>query len=378
MRETLPFLQNAALSRGLQHDARAAGVKVARLRNDAAEAVGAPKPELVQLQRVSWRNVAMAGLTLFAAYSLITSLTDIGFGTLADQLSKASWGWVLAAFVLAQLTNVGEYVSLAGVIGSPIPFGPTIMFRYALSFIGLAVPSDAGEIAMNIRYQQKLGVPAAAAVAQGPLLKLFSKGFDIILLLLSAKFIGEAVDTDELDVGPVLRLFGVVVVVAVIAVLVVLVVPRLRAKALPHVREGFSAVKGSVTDPHRLVRVAGGTLAQKILYALTLAAAVAAYGGALSFGEAIFVNCAVSLFVGLIPVPGGIGVAETALSGGADRGRGSTGNRRCSGDHPSSVHVVHPARLRVVRVAMAHTARLPLTPRYDAAVAASVLHPSKR
>ena len=112
-----------------------------------------------------------------------------------------------------------------------------------------------------------------------------------------------------------MRLFGLVVVVAAAAVVVVLAVPRLRAKALPHVREGFSAVKGSVTDPHRLARVAGGTLAQKILYALTLAAAVAAYGGTLSFGEAIFVNCAVSLFVGLIPVPGGIGVAETALSG---------------------------------------------------------------
>jgi uncharacterized membrane protein YbhN (UPF0104 family) len=315
MREMLPFLQNAALSRGLQHDARAAGVKVGRLRNEAAEAIGAPKPEVVQLQRVSWHNVAMTLLTLFAAYSLITSLTDIGVDTLREQFSKASWGWVLVAFVLAQLTNVGEYVSLAGVIGSPIPFGPTIMFRYALSFIGLAVPSDAGEIAMNIRYQQKLGVPAAAAIAQGPLLKLFSKGFDIILLLISAKFIGEAIDTDELDVGPVVRLFGVVIAVAAVALIVVFAVPRLRAKALPHVREGFGAVKGSVTDPRRLVRVAGGTLAQKILYALTLAASVAAFGGALNFGEAIFVNCAVSLFVGLVPVPGGIGVAETALSG---------------------------------------------------------------
>lgn len=311
----LPLLQNAALSHGLQRDARAAGVKIGRLRNGAATAIGAPKPEMMQLQRVSWKNVAMAGLTLFAAYSLITSLSDIGFDTLADQFSHASWGWVVVAFVMAQLTNVGEYATLSGVIGSPIPFGPTMMFRYALSFIGLAVPSDAGEIAMNIRYQQKLGVPAAAAVAQGPLLKLFSKGFDIILLLLSAKFIGTAVDTEDLDVGPVVRLFGVVVGVAIASIAVVLAVPTLRAKAVPQLRAGFGAVKGSLTDPRRLLEIAGGTLAQKILFALTLAAAVAAFGGTISFGEAIFVNCAVSLFVGLVPVPGGIGVAETALSG---------------------------------------------------------------
>ena len=193
------------MSCGLQHDARAAGVKFGRLRSEAAEALGVETPELDRLQRVSWGNVAMAALTLFAAYSLISALTDIGFDTIVDQLSHASWRWVMVAFVLAELTNVGEYISLAGVVGSPIPFGPTIMFRYAPRSSGLRCRADAGAIAMNIRYQRKFGVPVAAAVAQGPLLTLFSKGFDIILLFLSAKFIGEALDTDELDLGQIVR-----------------------------------------------------------------------------------------------------------------------------------------------------------------------------
>ena len=64
-------------------------------------------------------------------------------------------GWratrgVVVAFVLAQLTNVGEYISLTGMVDRPVPFGPTIMFRYALSFISLAVPSDAGAIAIAV------------------------------------------------------------------------------------------------------------------------------------------------------------------------------------------------------------------------------------
>ena len=162
------------------------------------------------------------------------------------------------ALVFAQLTNVGEYFSLSGVVGFPIPFGPTIMFRYALSFISLAVPADAGAIAMNIRYQQKMGVPVAAAVAQGPLLTLFSKGFDVILLLVSAKFIGEALDTESLDLGKIVRLVGLVVVAAVVACVVVVAVPRLRAKMLPHVTAGFGAVKGSLTDPERLMKIVGG------------------------------------------------------------------------------------------------------------------------
>ena len=204
--DVLPLLQAAVMGRGLQHDAKSAKLKLGQLRSDTAKTLGVEPPELVKLQRVSWGSVAMAALTLFAASALISALTDIGLDTIAEEMSNASWSWVVVALVFAQLTNIGEYFSLAGVVGSPIPFGPTIMFRYALSFISLAVPADAGAIAMNIRYQQKLGVPIVAAVAQGPLLTLFSKGFDVILLLVSAKFIGEALDTDALDLGKIVRL----------------------------------------------------------------------------------------------------------------------------------------------------------------------------
>jgi len=245
---------------------------------------------------------------------LITALTDIGLDTIANEMDEAIWAWVIVALLMAQLTNVGEYLTLVGVVGSPIPFGPTIMFRYALSFISLAVPSEAGAIAMNVRYQQKLGVPPAAAIAQGPLLTIISKGFDLILLLLSAKFIGEAIDADQVELGPVVQLVVAVIIVAAVTIAVVFAVPTLRAKMLPHVKEGFSAIKGSLTDPERLMKIVGGTLMQKILFALTMGAAVAAFGAHLRFGEAIFVNTAVSLFVGLVPVPGGIGVAEAALT----------------------------------------------------------------
>ena len=283
--DALPLVQAAVLGRGLQQDAKAAKLKLGRVRSDAADALGVKAPELEQLQRVSWGSVAMAALTLFAAYSLISALTDIGLDTIVEEMSNATWSWVVVALVFAQLTNVGEYFSLSGVVGFPIPFGPTIMFRYALSFISLAVPADAGAIAMNIRYQQKLGVPVAAAVAQGPLLTLFSKGFDVILLLVSAKFIGEALDTESLDLAKIVRLVGLIVVAAVVACVVVAAVPRLRAKTLPHLTAGFSAVKGSLTDPERLMKIVGGTLTQKILFALTLAASVAAFGESLSFGK---------------------------------------------------------------------------------------------
>ncbi len=314
--DVLPYLQAASLSRGLQQDAKSAKLKIAKLRSEIADALGAPEPKIAQLQRVTWGNVAMVALTLFAAYSLITALTDIGLDTIATQMQDAVWAWVVVALIMAQLTNVGEYFTMVGVIGRPVPFGPTMMFRYALSFISLAVPSEAGAIAMNIRYQQKLGVPAAAAIAQGPLLTIISKTFDVILLLITARYLGEALDTSEVEFGPVVRLIGIVIILGVVAIIAVFAIPSLRARMLPHIKEGFSAVKGSLTDPERLLKIVSGTLMQKVLFALTLGASVAAFGAHIRFGEAIFVNTAVSLFVGFMPVPGGIGVAEAAITAG--------------------------------------------------------------
>jgi uncharacterized membrane protein YbhN (UPF0104 family) len=314
--EALPLLQSSALPSSLEADAKSASLKLKKLRAATAEALDSEQPELVQLERVKWSDVAMVGLTLFAAYALISSLADIGFDTIAEQVADAEWAWLVTAFVLAQLTNVGEYVTLTGLVDRHVPFGPTIQFRYALSFIDLAVPSDAGAIAMNIRYMQKLGVKPAAAVAQGPLVTVFSKGFDIILLLITSRIIGQTVDLDDIDSGPVLRLLLLVIVLIVVGLIVAFAVPKIRNRIMPHIREAFGAIRGAVTDPQRLLRIAGGTLIQKILFAMTLAAVVSAYGESLGFAEALFINSAVSLFVGLVPVPGGVGVGEAAITAG--------------------------------------------------------------
>lgn len=313
---TAPLLQTAALPAGLQRDVDEHDYRVKELRRRIADELGAEMPELEPLRRISWGGLAMVVLTLFAAYSLISSLTEIGLETIVDQFAEARWSWIVLAVTMAQLTNIGEYFSLAGVMGQRIPFGPTIMFRYAISFISLAVPSDAGAIAMNIRYQQRLGVPPAAAVAQGPLLTIVSKAFDVVLLLITAQFVSSNLDLDEVDLGPVVKLVIAIVIAALVAISVVAAVPRWRALVAPHLKEGFGAVKGSFTDPDRLTKVVGGTLLQKVLFAMTLAASVAAYGSHLPFASAVFVNTAVSLFVGLMPVPGGIGVGEAALTAG--------------------------------------------------------------
>ena len=60
----------------------------------------------------------------------------------------------------------------------------------------------------------------------------------------------------------------------------------------------------------------GGAVLTQLMYALILGACLEAYGAHVSFVQLLFVNTFVSLFGGLIPVPGGIGVFEAGLTAG--------------------------------------------------------------
>ncbi|MEQ9164096.1 MAG: lysylphosphatidylglycerol synthase domain-containing protein, partial [Ilumatobacter fluminis] len=67
------------------------------------------------------------------------------------------------------------------------------------------------------------------------------------------------------------------------------------------------------SEPDRAAKLLGGLVAKKLLFAMTLAAILYAYGEPLSFATVVFVNTAVSWFAGVFPVPGGIGVAEASF-----------------------------------------------------------------
>jgi len=60
----------------------------------------------------------------------------------------------------------------------------------------------------------------------------------------------------------------------------------------------------------------GAAFATEVLYEAGFAVCVLSMGGSVTLGEAIFISVAVSLFAGLMPIPGGIGVSEAGLTAG--------------------------------------------------------------
>jgi uncharacterized membrane protein YbhN (UPF0104 family)/tRNA A-37 threonylcarbamoyl transferase component Bud32 len=312
-----PYLQRAALTPHVRDLARAHEVALKDLRQATARATGTEVAKVVELRRVRPQDVVVVGLLIFAAYTLISRIAEIGLATLVDQLRGADLAWAAAALVLAQLTMVGGGISVRGSVPTPLPLLPCIVLQAAIRFINLTVPSSAGRIAMNVRFLQHMGASTPEAVASGAVDDVSEKLVKALLVLATLPFVGVDIDTNRFaDGGPDARLVGAIVVALAAGVGVTIAVPSLRAKVVPRLRVALSTLVTVARTRRKRLELFGGNLLSELLFALVLGAACRAYGVDLSLAELVFVNTAAGVLAGLIPVPGGIGTAEASVAAG--------------------------------------------------------------
>ena len=317
LRRVLPYLQRAALTPHLRDLARGHDVSVNELRTAAARAAGMEPPEVVPLRRIRPKDVVLMAAVVLAAYLLISQLADIGFATIADELRDAELAWVVVALVLAQSTFIPSGISVRGGVATPLPLLPCIVLQSALKFINLTVPSSAGRIATNLRCLQRMGAPRAEAIAGGAIDDVSNTVIQVALFVLVIPFVGVDVDTSQFEgAGPDRRLLIGIGVALVVSAVIVLAVPRIRRRVLPGVRDSLLGLLAVARVRRKRLEVFGGGIAAEVLYAMALGASCLAYGVHLNLGQLIFVNTSAAVLSGLVPVPGGIGAAEAALTAG--------------------------------------------------------------
>src|SRR5262249_46563042 len=112
----------------------------------------------------------------------------------------------------------------------------------------------------------------------------------------------------------IITLVVIVVICASVVGTILLLLPRFRHTILGRVRpraaEFWANFRVVSSHPGKLGRLfAGGAIGQ-ILYALALQASVHAYGGSVTLPALLVVSSLVSLFGGMAPTPGGMGVME--------------------------------------------------------------------
>lgn len=315
--EFLPYLQPTALTPSQRRMTKAMAVDLDDLRAQVAAAAGLESPPLIRLRRFTVGSVIRVGLPGLAIVMLISALAGIDFEAFVESLRDAAWWLVLVGFLIAQLPRFAQAVSTLGAAPIPLPLGPVYALQLAISYVNLAIPTAAARIAVNVRFFQRQGVAPAAAVATGALDGV--SGFIVQAALLGSLLLFSSMSLDVDVSGPsssALQIVAVVGTIAGIAVLVILVIAPLRRLVLGWVRrtarEAFGVLRG-LRSPRRVVMLFGGNLTAELLFATALGVFVQAFGFSLALHELLFINMAVSLLAGLLPIPGGIGVTEGGL-----------------------------------------------------------------
>ncbi len=273
---------------------------------------------LQRLKRVSWRSVLQVVILVLAVWFLVHQITGLDLAEVGDDLRTATWWLAAVALIVAQTPRLAQTMSTLGAAPDPIPARPVYLLQLAQSYVGLAVPTTAARIAMNVRFFQKQGFSAGSALAIGGL-DGFS-GFLVEatllggLLLFTPQTLHFDLDAPDLpDWGTILKwLVVLAVVIAVISILL----PDRRSQfaewARNLVADGRDTLRG--LSARRFALLLGGNLGSILLFTTALGLFARALGTGVSFSDLVVIIISVSLLAGLLPVPGGIGVVESGLT----------------------------------------------------------------
>lgn len=312
----LPYLQEPAVSGEGKRQVQHPRALLKEVREAVADATGTEPPKLAQLRRITWHSIAMAGLTLLAAYALIGMLSGIDFAAVWEELQDADWAWVAVAFVVAQGPIVTDAISMMAAVVEPIPMKPTVVVQSAILFIQLAVGGAAGRLTTNVVYLRRFGVDTTDAVTQAGINTLAQFSIQVVILVLGLAF-------SDLDLGLTIEgdsswglIVGLILLAVVVVVLVVLFVKPVHDRVVPPIAQAIGGVRTLAKDPSRLLTLLGANLASQVLYALAFWFTLLAFDVSISLMAVLWINTAAALLGGLVPVPGGVGVTETILTAG--------------------------------------------------------------
>ena len=325
----LPYLQRAALDPAVWREVKRRGWDLEDLRVQAEQQTGSAPRDLEQLRRVTWGSLLKLGLIGFVAYALISAIANVGIQTIVDEFQEADKAWLLPALLLTPLVQIPQAFSTIGASLRPVRLFPVLMLEYGIQFIALAVPSSAARVALEIRFFERVGVPAAGAVSIGMIDSV--SGFTVQMLLIlvitisglaSLHLFGGSSSGSGTSGSISWETIAIAFGLLVLAFVAALLVPKTRAflrrfydGLRDKAADGREALK-VLRDPHKLVKLFVGNFLAQVMLATILGLCLRAFGYSATLAQLILVNTFVSLFAGFMPVPGGVGVAEAGYTAG--------------------------------------------------------------
>jgi uncharacterized protein (TIRG00374 family) len=339
--ELLPLLQPAVLDRPTRKQIDEAQWSLKDLRAAAVTAAGVEPPELIQVRRVTVKSILTTVLIAVFAYFIITQLAGVDFQSLWAELQSADWSFLVGALLLSPFVQVALSFSTLGSSLVPLRYWPVLMLQYAIQFIALVLPATAARLALEIRFFEKFGIAGGAAVSMGMLDSFSGFVVQVSLLVLitvsglpgftsslipSSTSSTSSTTSSTTDTSSSVNVAALAVALIVLGAVLTLVIPKYRNRvrtAIPRWREAAKKHAEAARDvlkvlrhPAKVGQMLFGNLGAQVIQAVILGLCLNAFGYQAHLSQLILINTAVSLFSGLMPVPGGMGVAEAGFTAG--------------------------------------------------------------
>ena len=315
---TTTFVQSAAMLPALRRQADDADLDIDDLRKATIKTVGAEEQDLQAIRRFSVGNVVMWILLAVVFYTIIGAVQQVGLQSIVDSIAGASVPILILALIIGQSPRFAGALSVSKAAPIPVPYGRLTLLEFAITFVNLAVPSTAARVAVNIRFFQRNGLDKTTAITVGG---LDSVGGFVAQMILLFGIVGFGLGSLNLNISTSSVDFTgkwlvILLIVLVVGIAVVAFVPKFRDPVVSVVKTTWSKIGPLLSSPRRLISVVLANLLVQLLFSLTSYTILRAFGQDVGFADVVLVNVCVALFAGLMPVPGGVGVTEAALTAG--------------------------------------------------------------
>ena len=312
--EAQPYLQRAAMPRSL------AGPRLKTVLPELGAAIsdrtGTPPPEPAEIVRIRWRDLLQTGLTLVAAYALLTTLVELDWATVWHTWRNATWTWLIIGLVVAQGTAFADAATAMSTVRTRLPLIPLVQLQYAVKTVGLAISATLGRVALYTAFLRRFGERAAVAVTASALDSFAGAVVNVVVVLVAVLLAQRMPDLDLSGPDNLDRIIVLLAVAVALSAVTVVLVPKLRSHVTTAVRSAWTSLRVVTDSPTRALALFGTNLASLMITAVAMACMVEGLQPSLAYGTVLFVTAAAALFASIIPVPGNVGIGEAAIAAG--------------------------------------------------------------
>jgi undecaprenyl-diphosphatase len=314
---TLPFLQPLALSAGTRKETKTNKELLPALRTAVQTTADVEKYEMATLSRITIKGVVSFLAFLFLGNVLLLFVANIG--DIWEALKGADYSAIPLMIFFMLVSFFGGTFSLMGAVNIRLPVFRTLIIMYAQSFLNRFIPANAGGMALRMRYLQRNGVDLVVSAGSVGLTSLASGVMQVFTIIFFLTWAGRGDEADAVFTFPDLP--WLLIILLLLVVVGIVLSTAFGKKLLDQLRIQVSKLWGELKQlarqPVKMLMLFGGAEFGKMMGVVMLWQSLNAFDvTGISFAQLGAMYVIATTVAGAVPVPGGVGPLEAALTAG--------------------------------------------------------------